>query len=179
MSIWWPISFCAIAVVAFVIITFNELILGRNRARAAWSDVDVQLQRRHDLVPQLVAAVRGYADHEQSVLSAVAELRARAAMPIAQRGELERRLGGETARLLALQERYPQLKASENFRQLQTSLDDTENRLAEARGRYNATVLQFNSAIQQFPQLLLAGPLGFSALEFFQAEGAADAAPRP
>lgn len=172
MSIWWFAGFAAIAALAFVAVTFNELIVARNRTRAAWSDIAVQLQRRHDLIPGLVAAVKGYAEHEQATLVAVTDMRnrAQANLSVAQRSDVENRLGAGISRLVAVGERYPQLKANENFLQLQASLVDTENRLAQARRQYNARALRFNSTIQQFPQMLLARPLGFEPLEFFQAD---------
>jgi LemA protein len=168
----WFIGFIAIALLAFVVITFNELIVARNGVRKTWSDIDVQLQRRHDLVPQLVAVVKGYADHERGTLSAVAELRSRAqtSASIAERGSVESELTTQLTRLLALQENYPDLKASENFLQLQRELVDVEDRVQAARGTYNDAVLSYNTQIQNFPELLLARLFGFRASEFFQAQ---------
>jgi len=171
MLIWF--AACAlIAVCAFLVITFNDMVAARNRVRNAWSDIDVQLQRRHDLVPQLAAIVKGYAEHERGTLEAVAELRARAqqAGSVAQRGAVETELGVGVARLLALQERYPDLKASTNFLQLQRDLVDVEDRVQAARSTYNESVRDFNTQIQNFPELLLARPFGFAAFDFFQAE---------
>lgn len=172
MNWMWPIGCVALALLLLGIFTFNDLIAARNRVRAAWSGVDIQLQRRHDLVPQLVATVKGYAAHEQATLTAVAELRSRAQADasIADRGQIEHELGTHISRLLALQENYPELKASENFLQLQRDLVAVEDRLQEARSAYNQTVLDYNTQIQNFPLLLLARPLGFHAFEFFQAE---------
>jgi LemA protein len=168
----WFAGFVLIALLAFVAITFNELVAGRNGVRKAWADIDVQLQRRHDLVPQLAATVKGYADHERNTLSAIAELRTRAqtGVSVAERGQIETELAAQVTRLLALQERYPELKASENFLQLQRDLVDVEDRVQAARSTYNDAVREYNTQIQNFPELLLARPLGFGAFDFFQAE---------
>jgi len=168
----WFIAFAAIALLAFVLITFNELIAARNGVRKAWSDIDVQLQRRHDLVPQLVAVVKGYAEHERGTLSAVAEVRARAqaSASVAQRGAVESELATQLTRMLALQERYPELQASGNFLQLQRELADVEDRVQSARGVYNDAALGYNTQIQNFPELLLARLFGFRAADFFQAQ---------
>ena len=169
---FWVAGCVLIALLLYVAITFNELIAERNQVRAAWSDIDVQLQRRHDLIPQLAATVKGYADHERSVLSAVTELRSRAQAggSVAQRGRIETELAGQVNQVLALQERYPQLKASENFLQLQRDLVAVEDHVQNARRFYNGAVRDYNTHIQNFPDLLLASPFGFRAAEFFQAE---------
>jgi LemA protein len=174
MNAMWAIGCTALALVLLGIFTFNDLIAGRNQVRAAWSGVDIQLQRRHDLVPQLVATVQGYAAHEQATLTAITELRSRSQSDtsIAGRGQTERELGAQIGRLLALQENYPDLKASDNFLQLQRDLVAVEDRLQEARSAYNQTVLDYNTQIQNFPLLLLARPCGFLPAEFFQAESA-------
>jgi LemA protein len=168
----WGLSFVAIALLAFAAITFNELIAARNAVHKAWSDIDVQLQRRYDLVPQLVAVVKGYAEHERGTLSAVAELRARAqaSANVSARGAVESELATRLTSLLALQENYPDLKANENFLQLQRELVDVEDRVQAARTVYNETVLGYNTQIQNFPELLLARLFGFRAREFFQAQ---------
>jgi len=168
----WFAGFALIALLAFSAVTFNELVVGRNSVRKAWSDIDVQLQRRHDLVPQLAATVKGYAEHERTTLEAVAELRARAQATgsVAERGQVETQLAANVTRLLALQESYPDLKASENFLQLQHDLVDVEDRLQVARQAYNEAVRAYNTQIQNFPELLFAHPFGFHASDFFQAE---------
>ena len=170
--ILWIVGCVAIALLLYLAVTFNELVAQRNQVRAAWSDIDVQLQRRHDLIPQLAATVKGCADYERSTLSAVTELRARAQAggSIAQRGEIESQLAAQVTQLLALQERYPDLKASGNFLQLQKDLVDVEDHLQFARRFYNGAVREYNTHIQHFPELLLAGPFGFRPSEFFQAE---------
>jgi LemA protein len=172
MMVFWVVLCVAAAALAFVLITFNELVGERNQVRAAWSDIDVQLQRRHDLVPQLAAAVKGYADHERSTLTAVTELRAAAqgSASIAQRAQIEQDLGNQLTRLIALKENYPELKASENFLKLQHDLVDVEDHLQYARRFYNGAVRQFNTHIENFPALLVAKPFGFQEQDFFQAE---------
>jgi len=168
----WIIVCVAVALLLYAGVTFNELIAERNQVRAAWADIDVQLQRRHDLVPQLAATVKGYADHERATLSAISELRTRAqsASSVAERAEIEARIGAQASQLLALQERYPDLKASTNFLQLQRDLVDVEDHLQYARRFYNGAVRQFNTHIQHFPELLLAAPFGFRAQDFFQTD---------
>lgn len=158
---------------------FNRLVRLRNLVRTAWSDIDVQLTRRHDLVPQLVEAVRGYAGHERALLESVAALRSRA---LAQRNpaglaDAEQALEQGLSRLIALREAYPDLKASENFAQLQRDLVDVEDHLQFARRFYNGAVRGLNDAVQRFPDLLLAKPLGFVEAEFYAADADARAAP--
>ena len=171
----WAIGFAVLALVCLGIFTFNDLIVGRNQVRAAWSGVDIQLQRRHDLVPQLVTTVQAYAAHENATLTAVAKLRTQSAASIADRGQAEQQMAAHIQRLLALQENYPQLKASENFLQLQRDLVAIEDQLQQARSAYNQTVLDYNTSIQNFPLLLFARPFGFLPAEFFQADKAANA----
>ena len=170
--IFWALGSAAIALLAFVAITFNELIAARNAVRKAWSDIDVQLQRRYDLVPQLVAVVKGYAEHERNILTTTTELRARAqaSATIFERGGLESKLAAQVAHVLALQERYPDLKASGNFLELQRELVEVEDRVQTARGAYNEAVFSYNTQIQNFPEFLLARAFGFRAEEFFQAQ---------
>jgi LemA protein len=170
--IYWIAGCALIALLLYVAITFNELVAERNQMRAAWSDIDVQLQRRHDLVPQLAATVKGYAEHERATLDAVTELRSRAQAggSVAQRGQIETELAAQVTQLLALQERYPDLKASANFLQLQRDLVAVEDHLQYARRFYNGAVREYNTHMQHFPELLFAKPFGFSAAEFFQAE---------
>lgn len=171
---FWVMLCVAVALLAFVAITFNDLVGERNQVRAAWSDIDVQLQRRHDLVPQLAAAVKGYADHERNTLAAVTELRAAAqgGGSVAQRAQIEQNLADQLTKLIALKENYPELKASENFLKLQRDLVDIEDHLQYARRFYNGAVRQFNTHIENFPALLVARPLGFREQDFFQAENA-------
>jgi LemA protein len=175
----WIAGFALIALLLYVVVTFNELVAARNQVRAAWADIDVQLQRRHDLVPQLEATVKGYAAYEKATFATIAELRARAmaSASIQERGHIERELSANVGRLLALQEAYPELKASGNFLQLQRDLVAVEDHLQYARRFYNGAVRDYNTRIQHFPDLLLARPFGFTASEFFQAETTEASAP--
>jgi len=172
----WVIVCVLIAAAAFVAITFNELIAARNLVRTAWANIDVQLQRRHDLIPQLAAVVKGYADHESETLTAVTELRARAQQEtsVAAKGQIEAQIGAKLGNLVAVQERYPDLKANENFLALQRELVDTEDKLQAARSDYNEAVRDYNTQIQNFPDVAIAKPFGFGAMDYFQA---ADTAP--
>jgi LemA protein len=161
-----------VALLLFAVFLFNRLVRLRNEVNTGWSNIDVQLKRRNDLIPNLVEAVKGYAAHESGVFEEVTNARAavsRAASP-GEAGAANTVLGQALGRLFAVAEAYPDLKASENFRQLQGELTDTEDKIAAARRYYNATVLAFNTATQTFPSLLLAGPFGFRAREFFAAE---------
>lgn len=169
MLIWW-LGAAALLVAAAAIVLFNGLVAARNQVRAAWSDIDVQLTRRHDLVPQLVAAVQGYAGHERATFSLVAELRTRAmaaAMP-SEKAAAEDELARQIERLLTLQEAYPDLKASDNFLALQRDLVAIEDHLQYARRFYNGAVRDFDNRIQTFPSLLVARAAGFRPAEFFR-----------
>ncbi|GIU94878.1 MAG: LemA family protein [Gaiellaceae bacterium] len=149
---------------------YNRLVRLRNRVDNAWAQVEVQLKRRWDLIPNLVETVKGYAAHERETFEAVTEARTRAqeARNPAEAAQAEGILGAALGRLFAVAEAYPELQADENFRQLQTELAETENRVAVSRQVYNDAVLTYNNAIQTFPGLVLAGPLGFTAREFFE-----------
>lgn len=151
---------------------FNRLVGDRNLVKTGLADIDVQLQRRHDLVPQLVAAVKGYAGFEKRVLEEVTELRGRArtAGGVDDREVAERALAAGMGRLIAIAEAYPDLKASENFRKFMTDLVDVENHLQQARRFYNGAVRQLNTRLQQFPDLVVARLFGFRVAEFFSAE---------
>ena len=169
MLIWWlgAVAFVAVAV---AVVLFNDLVGARNQVRAAWSDIDVQLTRRHDLVPQLVAAVQGYAGYERATLTAVTELRTRAiaAISLAERAQLEGELAQQIDRILALQEQYPDLKASGNFLALQRDLVEIENHLQHARRFYNGAVRDLNNLIETFPSLIVARAAHFTPAEFFR-----------
>ena len=169
MLVWW-IGAIAIVVVAAVVFVFNDLIAARNQVRAAWSDIDVQLTRRHDLVPQLVAAVQGYASYERATLTTLTELRTRgvSAASLGDKAEIEGELGRQIDRILALQERYPDLKASQNFLALQNDLVAIEDHLQYARRFYNGAVRDFNTKIETFPSLMVARAMAFRPAEFFR-----------
>jgi len=171
----WVVVCVLIALGAFVGITFNELVASRNRVRTAWADIDVQLQRRHDLIPQLAAVVKGYADHENETLVAIAALRAKAQQEnsVAEKSAVESQLGAQMNRVIAIQERYPDLKANQNFLELQRELVSTEDKLQAARSAYNDVVRAYNTQIQNFPDVVIAKPFGFRAMDYFQAENTA------
>ena len=157
-----------LAVVGIVI--YNRLIRGRNRVSTAWSDIDVQLQRRHDLVPQLVKAVDQYAKYERATLEAVTELRAEAMqqVDVRARGKVEEQLGAGLGRLIALAESYPDLKANENFLNLQNQLVETENYLQFARRYYNGSVRDYNTMIESVTSNIVASLFRFTQRDFFQ-----------
>lgn len=161
----------ALAVLVWAVFSFNRLIQLRNQVSTAWADIDVQLKRRHDLVPQLVAAVKGYAGHELGVLTTVTELRAQAVALTspARLGEVESSLEGALVQLFALKEAYPDLKANQNFLQLQRDLVGLEDQLQYARRFYNGAVRDFNTTLQRFPGVLIARGAGFTEKELFSA----------
>ena len=167
------IGLAAAMLVLWAIFAFNRLIRLRNQVRTAWADIDVQLIRRHDLVPQLVAAVQGYVGHERTLLEAVTALRtqAMALNSPAKLGEVESALEQLLGRLFVLQEAYPDLKASENFMQLQRDLVEVEEQLQYARRFYNGAVRDYNDAVQRVPDLVVARSFGFRDAEFFQTGG--------
>jgi LemA protein len=152
---------------------YNGLVRRRNRVDATWSDIDVLLRRRHDLVPNLVTSVRGYAGHESAAMRQTAELRAAAvaAKGPASAGNAESALGASMKALLATAEAYPQLKASRAFIELQDQLTATEDGIEHARQFYNDAVFGYNNAAQTLPRSLVAAALGFRTREFFQAQG--------
>jgi LemA protein len=158
---------------------YNGLVKDRNQVANAWSDIDVQLKRRHDLVPQLVTAVKAYADYERATLTAVTELRARsvAAAHLPDKAAAEDAMEAGLHRLVAVAEAYPELKADGNFLKLQQQLTEVEDHLQYARRFYNGAVRMLNTRIETLPHLLLARPLGFEPAEFFEAEPAARATP--
>ena len=171
--IWLIVILAIVVVVALLLVAlYNRLVQQRNRVDNAWAQVEVQLKRRWDLIPNLVETVKGYAAHERETFEAVTQARARAqqAGNPAEAAQAEGILGAALGRLLAVAEAYPELQADENFRQLQTELSETENRVAVSRQVYNDTVLTFNNTVQTFPGLVVAGPFGFTIREFFEVE---------
>ncbi len=164
----------AAALLIWFIAVFNSLIALRVRVQNAWSDIDVQLKRRHDLIPNLVSAVQGYMAHERSTLEAVTQARAQAmsapAGDIQQRIAAESALSGALGKLFAVAENYPQLRAVESVQLLQEQLTSTENRIAYARQFYNDEVMRFNTAQATFPRNLFAGMFGFSPATMFAAQ---------
>jgi LemA protein len=159
---------------------FNHLVRLRNETQAGWANIDVQLKRRNDLIPNLVETVKGYAAHERGLFDEITQARAAVqggggpAATAAASDQLTQGVG----RLFAVAENYPQLRASENFQELQSELTDTEDKIAAARRYYNSVVQTYNSAIQSFPALLYAGLLGFRAREFFAADDSDRAVPQ-
>jgi len=170
----------ALVVVAWLVVTFNKLVRIRNQSRNAWADIDVQLKRRYDLIPNLVETVKGYAGHEKETFEAVVEARNRAmaAQGPAEKGPAEGQLGRALGSLFALAESYPQLRAVDNFLQLQETLSEIEEALQNARRYYNAVVRDLNTKIEQFPSNLVAGLFGFTLADFFRIEAAEREAPR-
>jgi len=170
----------AVLAVLFLIATFNRLIRLRNRAENAWAQIDVQLKRRADLVPNLVESVKGYASHERETFQAVTEARAQIgrARNLEQRAEGENMLTAAIGRLLAVSEAYPELRATEQFQDLQRQLEEIEEKVAVSRQIYNDTVLTYETARETFPTNLLAAMLGFGPREYFEVEGAAREAPQ-
>jgi len=166
----------AIVVLLLVLlgVLYNRIVRLRNEVDTGWANIDVQLKRRNDLIPNLVELVKGYAAHERGTFEAVTQ--ARAAMAGAQgpaaAAEADNLLTAAIGRLFAVAEAYPDLKANENFLQLQQELAATEDKIAAARRYYNATVLRFHNAIQTFPAVLVAGMFGFTKREFFAADAA-------
>ncbi|HEX7171923.1 MAG TPA: LemA family protein [Candidatus Limnocylindria bacterium] len=176
MPLWGWIVLIAIAVIVlFLIFTYNALVRLRNMVDEAWNQISVQLKRRHDLIPNLVNAVKGYMDFEQETLTKVIEART-AAVSATERGpgnaaqaaQAENFLTGALRQLFALVENYPDLKANENVMQLQEELTTTENQIGFSRQHYNSTVREFNTSIQTFPNVLIAGMFGFRGRDYFQ-----------
>ena len=158
-----------VVIVVLLIGMYNSLVQLRVRCDNAWSDIDVQLKRRYDLIPNLVESVKGYATHERTAFENVTAARSAAmsAQGPAAKAQAEGQLAGALKTLFAVAEAYPDLKASTNFMQLQTELSDLENKIAASRRFLNNAVQEYNSSIQQFPAVLLAGPLGFTGQTFF------------
>jgi LemA protein len=159
------------------VLLYNRLVRLRNRCENAWSQVDVQLRRRYDLIPNLVETVKGYASHERETLDAVISARnvAQQAKGVEAQADAERGLSSALGRLLAVAEAYPDLKATSNFQQLQAELAQTEDRIALSRQVYNDTVQTYNTAVETVPSNLVAGPFGFTRREFFELDVAAAA----
>jgi LemA protein len=158
-----------VVVALWIIMIYNQLVAMRQRVGQAFADVDVQLKLRHDLIPNLVETVKGYAAHERGTLEAVVQARnaAVAAQGPAQQAAAENMLTGALRQMFALAEAYPDLKANQNFQQLQAELSDVENKIAAARRFFNNSVQEYNTGIQQFPAALFAATLGFSQRTFF------------
>ncbi len=168
---WIIVLVALVVVIAVAIYFYNRLVRLRNEVGTGWSNIDVQLKRRNDLIPNLVETVKGYAAHERGVFEEVTAARAAVAQasgPV-QAAAADGLLGQALGRLFAVAEAYPDLKASQNFSELQAELTDTEDKIAAARRYYNSTVLSYNTGIQTFPSVLFSSALGFRAREFFEA----------
>ena len=165
----WVVLGIVVVLVMWLIVIYNGLVAMRQRVNQSFADIDVQLKQRHDLVPNLVETVKGYATHERGTLEEVVKARnaAMAAHGPAQQAAAENMLSGALRQLFALSEAYPDLKANQNFQQLQSELSDIENKLAAARRFFNNAVQEYNTGIEQFPAAVMAGPLGFCPREFF------------
>ncbi len=176
----WIVGSVVVLVLLYLAWTYNRFVSLNKRADGAWSDIDVQLKRRWDLVPALVETVKGYARHESSTLESVVEARSEAtqASSLTQRGESERGLSTAVGRLFALAEAYPELKASQNFQELQKSLVEIENNVQYARRYYNAVVRDLNTLVQSFPSNLVASAMGFGERTYFQLDAGERAVPR-
>jgi LemA protein len=177
---WWIVGSVVVLVLVYLAWTYNRLISLNKRGDGAWSDIDVQLKRRWDLVPALVETVKGYAQHESSTLESVVQSRSQAtqAGSLPERGESERSLSTAVSRLFALAEAYPDLKASQNFQELQKSLVDIENNVQYARRYYNAVVRDLNTLVQSFPSNLVASAMGFGERTYFQLDESERMVPR-
>lgn len=165
----WVVLGIIVVLVVWAISIYNSLVAMRQRTNQAFADIDVQLKQRHDLIPNLVETVKGYATHERGTLEAVVQARnaAMAAPGVEQKVAAENALTGALRQLFALSEAYPDLKANQNFQQLQAELSDIENKLAASRRFFNNAVQEYNTGIQQFPASLFAGMFGFAQRTFF------------
>ena len=172
MNIFNLIIIIVIAVILWFVFTYNGLVRRRYRVKEAWSDIDIQLKRRYDLIPNLVETVKGYAIHEKEAFENVTKARAMAlgAQTINEKGKAENMLSSALKSIFAIAEAYPQLRAIESFVKLQDELSDTENKIQAARRFYNGNVMDYNTKIETFPTNLIAGTFGFGKEEFFQLE---------
>jgi LemA protein len=182
MSSGWILLGVVVVIALFAFAAYNRLVALSQRVAQAFADIDVQLKQRHDLIPNLVETVKGYATHERGTLDDVIKARnaAMAAQGPAQISAAEGQLTGALGRLIALSEAYPDLKANANFQQLQSELSDIENKIAASRRFFNNAVQEYNTGIQQLPAALFAGALGFTRKEFFdlgEARGQLEQAP--
>ncbi len=167
----WVIAIVAVLAL-YIIVSYNTLVTRRQRVHNAWSQIDVQLKRRFDLIPNLVETVKGYASHEKEVFQRVTDARSRvaSAQSVDEAVKAQNALGGALRGLLAVAENYPMLRASENFRELQAELSNTESKIAFSRQFYNDTVLKYMESIQRFPANILAGMFGFGPISYFEIE---------
>lgn len=179
MSIFTVILLVLALIVIWLIASYNGLVTLRNRVKEAWSDIEVQLKRRYDLIPNLVETVKGYAAHERELFEKVTEARTKAmqAQGIKEKGDAENVLSGTLKSLFAISENYPQLRASENFLELQRELTDTEDKIQASRRFYNGNARDINTRIETFPTNIIAKIFNFKVVEFFQTEKAEEKEP--
>jgi LemA protein len=178
MTMGWIIAGIVVAIALYLVVVFNRLVRQRNVVREGWSGIDVQLKRRTDLVPNLVEAVKGYAAHERSLFEEIASRRAAsvAASEVGAQANAERALAGSLGKLMAVAEGYPDLKANQNFLELQKELSEVEDHIQMARRYYNGAVRNLNISVQSFPDVLVARLLGFHDASFFELDDRAEAA---
>lgn len=181
MTILYIVLGVIAAIVLWVVFAFNSFIALKNRAQEAWSDIEVQMKRRYDLIPNLIETVKGYAAHETAAFQNVSNARAAAmgAQSVAQHAEAENMLTGALKSIFAIAEAYPDLKANANFLELQRELSDTENKIMASRRFYNQTVMTLNTAVEQFPGNVVAGAFNFHKMELFELDEAESAAREP
>ena len=179
MTLTYIILTIVVIVALWVIMAFNGLVILKNRAKEAWADIDVQLKRRYDLIPNLVNTVKGYATHERELFEKVtlARTAAMSATGLKDKGDAENALSGTLKSLFAVAENYPDLKASTNFLALQNELTDTEDKIQAARRFYNTNVRDLNIKIESFPANIIAGSFGFKEMELFQTNADAEREP--
>jgi len=175
LALWIILGLVALALI-FLAVLYNRLVRLRNGTQNAWAQVDVQLKRRHDLIPNLIETVKGYAAHERGTFDEVTQARtaAQTAQGPAEQGQAENFLSQALGKLFAVAEAYPQLRATENFQQLQAQLAETEDKIQVSRQVYNDTVLTYNNAIQTVPTNIVAGAFGFKSREFFEVHDEAE-----
>jgi LemA protein len=173
MDLSWILPGIIALIVLFLILVYNGLVKARNLVENSWSQIDVQLKKRADLIPNLVETVKGYAKHEKTVFKEVTEARAMMlkAQTVSQKAKANNMLSDALKSIFAVAEAYPKLEASANFKELQEELSDIEGKIAYARQFYNDSVLELNNSIQVFPNNVLASPLGFTKKDFFEATG--------
>jgi len=181
MTILYVVLGILAVIVLWAVFAYNGFVSLRNRAKEAWSDIEVQMKRRYDLIPNLVDTVKGYAAHESQTLASVTEARTAAmgAQTVEQHAEAENMLTGALKSLFAVSEAYPDLKANTNFLELQRELSDTENKIMASRRFYNTNVQSMNTAVEQFPGNIIAGMFKFSQMDLFELTDAEAAAREP
>ena len=169
---WWIILIIVAVIIFWIIGSYNGLVTLKQRVSNGWSQIDVQLQRRFDLIPNLVETVKGFASHEEAVFTKVAELRTSwaGASTVKEKAELSNELSGALKTIMAVSENYPELKANENFMKLSDELSNTENKISFSRQFYNDTVTMYNTKIRVFPSNIIAGMFNFSAAELFRTD---------